>query len=130
MIETLLANFNIIELMIGTALALSFNDIIKYVVDSVIFPVIGIIIAKENLESLSFTIRNQKIRVGLLLSAIVKFLIIIYILYVLYKKFFNTLIDKIIKIRGKDDQQIINQLKLLNKKKAEERQKIRPYNYY
>ena len=130
MIENILANFNIIELMIGTALALSFNDIIKYVVDTVIFPIIGILFAKENLETLSITIKNQKLRIGLLLSSVVKFLIIIYILYALYKYFSDSVLSKIIKIRGKDDQQIINQLKRLNKKRDEELKKIGPYNYY
>ncbi len=129
MIENILANFNIIELMIGTALALSFNDIIKNVVDTVIFPAIGILFAKKNLETLSITIKNQKIRIGLLLSSVVKFLIIIYILYAMYKYFSDSVLSKIIKIRGKDDQQIINQLKLLNKKRDEELKKIGPHNY-
>ena len=129
MIENILSNFNIIELMIGNTLSLSLNDIIKNVVDTVIFPAIGILFAKKNLETLSITIKNQKIRIGLLLSSVVKFLIIIYILYAMYKYFSDSVLSKIIKIRGKDDQQIINQLKLLNKKRDEELKKIGPHNY-
>jgi len=132
-IENILANFNIIELMIGTALAISFNDIIKYVVDSVIFPVIGMILSIDNLENVTIVLKNQKIQIGLLMSAILKFSIIILVLYLLYKIFFTDLINKIIKIRRKSDQQIINQLKLLNeieKKENEDRLGIKPHNYF
>ena len=66
---------NAIELAVGVVIGAAFGALIKSIVDGIIGPLISVIFGSTDLsDTLTFTIRNAKFSIGLILNGLILFL--------------------------------------------------------
>ena len=76
---------NVIDLAVATVLGAAFNGIIGSIVDNVLMPIVGILTGGRNFDTLGFTVGEATIKYGLVIGALIKFLIIAMFLFVVVK---------------------------------------------
>jgi large conductance mechanosensitive channel len=76
---------NIIEIAVGLILALALADVVKSLTTNVITPIIGIFGGIPDLSGISFTINNSVFGIGLFLNAVLNFLIVAFILFLIVR---------------------------------------------
>ena len=73
---------NAIDLAVGVVIGAAFSRIITAVVDGFISPLIGVIFNQPNLKELwDITVRNSTFSIGLILDAILQFLLVAIAIY-------------------------------------------------
>lgn len=80
-----IASGSVIDLAIGMVMGTAFTAIVNAFVDGIINPIIGALTAGVALDGLSVTIMGVEMMYGVLISAIIKFLIIALFLFLLVK---------------------------------------------
>ena len=80
-----IASGSVIDLAIGMVMGTAFTAIVNAFVDGIINPIIGALTAGVALDGLSVTILGVEMMYGVLISAIIKFLIIALFLFLLVK---------------------------------------------
>ncbi len=76
---------NAIDLAIGVIIGAAFGGIINSIVADLLMPLIGIIIGGINFSALSVTVGGAVLPYGKLIQAIINFLIIAFVLFLLVK---------------------------------------------
>ena len=80
---------NLIEVAVGLVLALAFTGLVNALIDGIIMPLIAAIFGKPNFDAIVWTIGSGKdatqILVGTFLTAIVNFLVIAWVLFLIVK---------------------------------------------
>ena len=76
---------NVIDLAVAVVIGAAFNDIINSIVEDVIMPVIGIILGGLDFSSLTIQVGDAKILYGNFLQAIVYFLIISFVMFLVVR---------------------------------------------
>ncbi len=66
-------------------MALFFKDIIDAVVDGVIMPIISAIVGEPDFSDIGFDIGEARISIGLVLRALLIFLVVAFVLYLIVK---------------------------------------------
>ena len=73
---------NVVDLAVGVIIGAAFSQIVTALVDGVINPLIGAIFGQPNfVDVLKFTIGTSEIKPGLVLTALVNFLLIAFAIY-------------------------------------------------
>lgn len=73
---------NVVELAVAVAVGAAFTAVIKAIVDGVVNPLIAAVFGKPNLDDLwSFTINGAEFRLGLVVNALVNFLLVAAVIY-------------------------------------------------
>lgn len=73
---------NVVDLAVGVIIGAAFSQIVTALVDGVINPLIGAIFGQPNFDDvLKFTIGTSEIKPGLVLTALVNFLLIAFAIY-------------------------------------------------
>lgn len=75
---------NVMDLAIGVIIGAAFQSIIKSLVDDVLSPLIGLF-AKTDLSYLKLNINGVDIKYGSFLTAVINFLIMVFIIFLLVK---------------------------------------------
>ncbi len=75
---------NVLDLAVGVIIGGAFQGIVKSLVDDVISPIIGIF-AKEDFSALVITIGEVHIRYGAFITAIINFIIMAFLIFLLIK---------------------------------------------
>ena len=75
---------NVMDLAIGVIIGAAFQSIIKSLVDDVLSPLIGLF-AKTDLSYLVLNINGVDIKYGSFLTAVINFLIMVFIIFLLVK---------------------------------------------
>lgn len=75
---------NVIDLAVAVILATAFGLIIKSLVNDIIMPIIGSVIG-QSFETLSKTINGVDVMYGLFIQAIVNFIIIAFVIFMVVK---------------------------------------------
>ena len=122
--KDLILIFSIVGSTIGTIIALTTTDVIGNLSKNVIKPFINLTIgAIMPFDKLSFTINNQSFSFGPVVEELLNFTIILFVLFMIFKHFFFTLISDAIddkkaggKVAEKQNTEIINELVLINDK--------------
>lgn len=83
---------NLIEIAVGLILALAFKTVIDRLVDSVITPIIAAIGGQPNFSSLTLDIGDGVVRYGRFLDALIAFVIIGFVLFLVVKAY-NRMVD-------------------------------------
>lgn len=78
---------NLIELSIAFVLAGAFGIVIKAIVNGVLMPIIAAIFGKPNFESITLTIGDGVILIGTAITAIVNFVIIAFVCFLIVKAY-------------------------------------------
>jgi large conductance mechanosensitive channel len=76
---------NLIEIAVGLILALAFSTVVMSFVSDIISPVIGAIVGTNDLSSLTIDVGEARIRYGAFLDAVISFLIVAFVLFLIVK---------------------------------------------
>lgn len=75
---------NVLDLAVGVIIGGAFQGIVKSLVDDVISPVIGLF-AQEDFSALVITIGDVNVRYGAFITAVINFLIMAFLIFLLVK---------------------------------------------
>lgn len=76
-----LKQYSVIGLAIGIVMGTAVNNIVNTLVQGVITPLIGLIVPSQNLQTFMWHVRGVTFRFGDLLSAVISFIIIAFLIY-------------------------------------------------
>jgi large conductance mechanosensitive channel len=76
---------NLVELAVAFVLGLAFAAVVTPLVDDVIMQLVAVIVGKPDFSDLTFSIGDGEIRYGAFLTALVTFLIIAFVLFLIVK---------------------------------------------
>ena len=80
-----IARGNVIDLAVGIIIGSAFTAIVNSLVSDLIMPVLGIIIGQVSFSALFITIGEAQIRIGAFIDAIIQFLIIAFVVFMLIR---------------------------------------------
>lgn len=81
-----LKQYSVIGLAIGIVMGTAVNNIVTTLVQGVITPLIGLIVPSQNLQTLTWHVRGVVFRFGDVLSAVLSFIIVAFLIYFVVKK--------------------------------------------
>lgn len=76
---------NVVDLAVAVVIGGAFGKIVSSLVDSIIMPLVGILIGGIDFSSLSLTIGNASIKYGEFIQSVVDFLIISFAIFLFIK---------------------------------------------
>src|SRR5215213_409780 len=76
---------NVIDLAIGVIIAGAFGKIVTALTESVIMPLISMLVGKRDFTQIAFTVNNTEFPVGRLIQAIIDFILIAFVLFMIIK---------------------------------------------
>lgn len=103
---------NVIDLAVGIIIGGAFNSIVSSLVEDIVMPLIGIVIGKIDIKSLSLKIGSATLNYGIFLQNILNFLIISFSVFIMVKT-----INKLNSLRKAEEEKA-------EKEKAEEPQPL------
>ncbi len=74
---------NVITIAVGLVMALYFQKIVEALLNGVINPIIAAIFGKNNFTEIGFDIGDARISIGLVIDAIISFIAVSFILFLL-----------------------------------------------
>ncbi len=92
---------NVIDLAVAVIVGGAFSSIVNSLVNDIIMPVIGMITGGINISELKVTVGSATLLYGAFLQAIINFLIIAFVLFMIIK-IMNTAAEKASKLKKKD----------------------------
>ncbi len=78
---------NVITIAVGLVMALYFQEIVNAVLDGVINPIIAAIFGKSNFTEIGFDIGDARISIGLVIDALIKFVLVAFFLFLIVKAY-------------------------------------------
>ncbi len=78
---------DVVTIAVGLIMALYFQQIVQALLDGVILPIVAAIFGEANYTNIGFDIGDARISIGLVLDAIITFLAVAFILFVLIKAY-------------------------------------------
>lgn len=85
---------NVIDLAVGVIIGAAFQKIVSSLVEDIITPLISILTGKVNFTDLTFTIGNAVITYGNFITAIIDFLIMAFVIFIIIK-YMNKMNEKL-----------------------------------
>lgn len=76
---------NVIDLAVGIIIGAAFTAIVTSLVDDIVNPFIGMIIGGIDFSSVGFSIGDAKFAIGNFINAVIKFLIIAWVVFLMVK---------------------------------------------
>ena len=76
---------NIVDLAVAVIIGGAFGKIVTALTDSIIMPIISLIMGKGGMADVKFTIGNTIFPVGILIQAIIDFILIALVLFIMIK---------------------------------------------
>jgi len=76
---------NIIEVAVGLIMALYFQAIIDALLEGVLYPIIAAIFGKPDFQAIGFDIGDAFISIGLVIDAVISFVIVAFILFLVLR---------------------------------------------
>ena len=78
---------NVLMIAVGLILALYFAKIVDAVLNGVINPIIAAIFGEANFEDIGFDVGDARISIGLVIDAIISFVVVALILFLIVKAY-------------------------------------------
>jgi large conductance mechanosensitive channel len=89
---------NVIDMAVGIIIGAAFKDIVDSLVDNILSPILGLFL-RDDFNALAFEIFDVKIGYGAFIMAIINFLIMAFILFLIVKAF-----NKVASLAKKDEE--------------------------
>ncbi len=86
---------NVVDLAVGVAIAAAFTAIVNSLTDDIIMPIVGALLGGIDFTTLSIQVGDATIAYGNFIQAIITFLIVAFVLFLVVKGY-NTMQDKFI----------------------------------
>lgn len=80
-----IARGNVIDMAVGIIVGAAFTSIVKSLVNNLINPLIGIFVGRIDLSNLVLTVGDAQFKYGSFLNAIINFLIISFVVFLMVK---------------------------------------------
>jgi large conductance mechanosensitive channel len=84
---------NVITIAVGLVMALYFKSIVDAFINGVIMPIVSAIVGEESFEEIGFSIGDAFISIGLVIQAIIMFVVVALVLFLIIKAY-NTYLAK------------------------------------
>lgn len=78
---------DIVMIAVGLIMALTFFDVVTSVIDGIINPIIAAIFGESNFVGIGFDIGDARISIGLVIDAVITFLAVAFILFLIVKAY-------------------------------------------
>ena len=78
---------NVMTIAVGLIMALYFQKIVEALLDGVINPIIAAIFGESNFTQIGFDIGEARISIGLVIDAIISFVVVAFILFLMIKAY-------------------------------------------
>ncbi len=78
---------DVVTIAVGLVMALFFAQIINAVVKGVVMPIVSAIFGEENFSQIGFDIGDARISIGLVIEAIIIFIVVAFILFLIIKAY-------------------------------------------
>lgn len=78
---------NVVTTAVGLVLALYFKTIVDKIIEGVINPIIAAIVGESSLASLGFDIGDAFISIGMVIDAVIVFVIVAFVLFLVVKAY-------------------------------------------
>lgn len=78
---------NVVTTAVGLVLALYFKTIVDKIIEGVINPIIAAIVGESSLASLGFDLGDAFISIGMVIDAVIVFLIVAFVLFLVVKAY-------------------------------------------
>jgi large conductance mechanosensitive channel len=85
---------NVIDLAIAVVLGAAFGAVVTAMVEGVFAPLIAAIFQQPDFSNIGFTLNDNRIQIGLVLNALIAFLIVAAVLFFFVVKPMNMLIER------------------------------------
>ncbi|NOT51855.1 MAG: large conductance mechanosensitive channel protein MscL [Chitinophagaceae bacterium] len=76
---------NIVDLAVAVVIGGAFGSVVAALTDSLIMPIISMILGKGGVSDLSFTVNNTVFPIGVFLQAVINFILIAFVLFLIIK---------------------------------------------
>ncbi len=76
---------NVIDLAVGVVIGAAFGKIVNALVESIIMPVVGILIGKVDFKNLMVKVGEAEIKYGLFIQATVEFIIVAFAIFLVVR---------------------------------------------
>ena len=76
---------NVMDMAVGIIIGGAFTAIVTALVDSILMPVIGVLTGGLSVEDMSVTVGNATIGYGAFLQAVINFLLVAFVLFMIIK---------------------------------------------
>ena len=76
---------NVVDLAIAVVLGAAFGKIVTSLTESIIMPIISLVLGKGGVSDLAFYVRTTKFPIGLLLQSIIDFILVALVLFMIIK---------------------------------------------
>jgi large conductance mechanosensitive channel len=83
--KTFIARGNVLDLAVGVVIGAAFTAIVGSLVEDLINPLIGLIVGGVDFSSMSFGLGEAQFMYGKFINAIIKFLIVAWVVFLLVK---------------------------------------------
>jgi len=83
--KTFIARGNVLDLAVGVVIGAAFTAIVTSMVDDLINPLIGLIVGGVDFSTLSFGMSDAQFMYGNFITAIIKFLIVAWVVFLIVK---------------------------------------------
>ena len=83
--KTFIARGNVIDMAVGIIVGAAFTSIVKSLVNNLINPLIGLFIGRIDLSNLVLTVGDAQFKYGSFLNAVINFLIISFVVFLMVK---------------------------------------------
>ena len=84
---------NVITIAIGLVMALYFKSIVDALINGIIMPIVSAIVGEQNFEDIDVGIGDATLEIGLVIQAVIMFLVVAFILLLIIKAY-NTYVAK------------------------------------
>jgi large conductance mechanosensitive channel len=83
--KSFIARGNVLDLAVGVVIGAAFTAIVTSLVDDLINPIIGLIVGGIDFSALSFGVGDAQFMYGNFINAIIKFLIVAWVVFLIVK---------------------------------------------
>jgi large conductance mechanosensitive channel len=83
--KTFIMRGNVLDLAVGIIIGAAFTAIVTSIVDDLVNPLIGLLIGGVDFSSISFGLGEAQFMVGNFINALIKFLIIAWVVFLIVK---------------------------------------------
>jgi large conductance mechanosensitive channel len=80
---------DVITIAVGLVMALYFQKIVNAILEGVINPIISAIFGKQNFTEIGFDIGDARISIGLVIDAVISFIVVAIFLFLVIKAYNN-----------------------------------------
>jgi large conductance mechanosensitive channel len=102
---------NVVTTAVGLVLALYFKTIVDKIIEGVINPIIAAIVGESSLASLGFDIGDAFISIGMVIDAVIVFVIVAFVLFLVVKAYNKMEKPKEAEVAGPTEVELLTEIR-------------------